>query len=69
MASGPMWPASSRSVCCPIWNRFETVQYRTSPAGNVKPKMPNIIGISFRMACCWPEAAPGGLAFCIWRCW
>ena len=65
IASGPMWPARSRTYCCPICQRLEVVQYNVRPAGNVKPKIPNMSGISLRMACCWPLAAPGGLACCI----
>ena len=41
----------------------------TSPAGNANPKTPNMMGISFMIACCCWDDALGGLAFFIWRCW
>jgi hypothetical protein len=59
----------SMKYCCPICHPFDVVQYRTRPAGKKNPNTPNISGITFRMACCCPEAAPGGLACCICRCW
>ena len=67
IAWGPMCPSRSITTCCPIWKAFDTVQYRTRPAGNAKPKTPNISGMTFVMICvCW-FCAEAGVAFCVCR--
>ena len=62
-ASGPMWPAPEQDV---LLADLEEVRdgpvQRPAPPGNVNPKIPNMSGMSFMMACCCREAAPGGLA-------
>src|SRR5690606_17205012 len=55
--------------CCPIVQRFEVVQYTSTPKGNATPETAKTIGRTYRSSfCCCakgPFSASGGMFFAI----